>query len=227
MRLILLGAPGAGKGTQATRLTAVLAIPQISTGDMLRAAVASQSETGNAARAVMNAGELVSDEIIIQLVNDRVALADCTNGFLFDGFPRTLNQLKAIANKLPIDAFINIDVSDEKIIQRISGRRVHKPSGRTYHVTHNPPLVPNTDDFTGESLYQRADDTEETLRHRLKIYHQQTDPIMDYIARWGETNNSKAPLLINVAGDGEADDIHEAICLQLGISENKYPATNP
>jgi len=216
MKLILLGAPGAGKGTQAAFLTKVLGIPQISTGDMLRAAVTSQSALGIEAKAIMEAGELVSDDIIIQLVKDRITEPDCGNGYLLDGFPRTLNQLKAVvANNMQIDAFINIDVSDETIIQRIGGRRVHKPSGRIYHVTYNPPQSPDTDDVTGEPLSQRTDDKEETLKRRLRIYHQQTDPMMEYISKWDQTNDCEVPHFVSVSGNDSAELIRSSIIQKL------------
>ena len=224
MKLILLGAPGAGKGTQAAFLTEKLGIPQISTGDMLRAAVTSQSALGIEAKAVMEAGELVSDDITIQLVKDRITESDCFNGYLLDGFPRTLNQLKAVvANKMEINAFINIDVSDETIIQRIGGRRVHKPSGRIYHVTFNPPQVPDKDDVTGEPLSQRSDDQEDTLKKRLSIYHQQTDPMMEYISNWDHTNERDAPHFISVSGNDSAEHIRSSIVDKLSVI---HPALN-
>lgn len=196
-----------------------LGIPQISTGDMLRSAVARQSPLGNAAKKVMDAGELISDDIIIDLIKDRIAEPDCTDGYLFDGFPRTLTQLKAVvANNFQIDAIINIEVPDDVIIQRIGGRRVHKASGRTYHTTCNPPEVPDVDDVTGEPLVQRDDDRESTLKRRLRIYHRQTDPIMDYISRWHKINLCEAPLFINVAGDDTVNAIQSSIRQHLNLS---------
>jgi len=218
MRLILLGGPGAGKGTQAALLAKVLDIPQISTGDMLRSAVSDNSPVGIEAKKVMDAGELVSDDIIIELIKERIANQDCAKGYLFDGFPRTLNQLKAIVtHNMQIDAIINIEVSDEVIIQRIGGRRIHQASGRTYHTTCNPPIVPGIDDVTGEALMTRADDQESTLRRRLRIYHRQTDPIMQYISRWHKINLCKGPLLVNVSGDDTVDVIQDSIRRQLNI----------
>ena len=218
MRLILLGGPGAGKGTQAALLAKVLDIPQISTGDMLRSAVSDNSPVGIEAKKVMDAGELVSDDIIIELIKERIANQDCAKGYLFDGFPRTLNQLKAIVtHNMQIDAIINIEVSDEVIIQRIGGRRIHQASGRTYHTTCNPPKVPGIDDVTGEALMTRADDQESTLRRRLRIYHRQTDPIMQYLSRWHKINLCKGPLLVNVSGDDTVDVIQDSIRRQLNI----------
>jgi adenylate kinase len=181
MKLILLGAPGAGKGTQAQFICEMLGVPQISTGDMLRSAVKSNSELGNQVEQVMASGGLVTDEIIISLIKERLQQADCTNGFLFDGFPRTIPQAEALAEAdIGIDLVLEINVPDDEIVKRLSGRRVHLDSGRVYHVSHNPPKVVDCDDVTGEALIQRADDTEDTVRIRLKIYHQQTQPLVNY-----------------------------------------------
>ena len=181
MRLILLGPPGAGKGTQATFICQKFGIPQISTGDMLRAAVKAQSPLGVAAKKVMDSGALVSDDIIIGLVKERITEPDCANGFLFDGFPRTIPQADAMKNAgVKLDAVLEIDVPDASIIERMSGRRVHQPSGRTYHVKFNPPKVAGKDDVTGEDLIQRVDDLEETVRKRLEVYQNQTRPLVEY-----------------------------------------------
>ena len=181
MKLILLGAPGAGKGTQAQFICETLGVPQISTGDMLRAAVQSKSELGNQVEQVMASGGLVTDEIIIALIKERLQKADCSNGFLFDGFPRTIPQAEALAEAdIGIDLVLEINVPDDEIVKRLGGRRVHPDSGRVYHVSYNPPKVTNRDDVTGEALIQRADDAEDTVRTRLKIYHQQTQPLVDY-----------------------------------------------
>src|SRR5207245_295198 len=185
MRLILLGAPGAGKGTQAAFICKKYGIPQISTGDMLRAAVKAGTPLGLAAKKVMDAGGLVSDDIIIGLVRDRLKQGDCANGYLFDGFPRTIPQADAMKDAgVAIDYVLEIDVPDAAIIERMSGRRMHPASGRTYHVKFNPPKVAGKDDVTGEDLIQRADDVEETVRKRLAIYHAQTEPLVDYYKRW-------------------------------------------
>ena len=181
MRVILLGAPGAGKGTQAGFITKKFGIPQISTGDMLRAAVKAGTELGLQAKSVMDAGGLVSDDLIINLVKERIAQPDCANGFLFDGFPRTIPQAEAMKEAgVSIDNVVEIAVDDEEIVQRIAGRRVHEASGRVYHVVYNPPKVEGKDDVTGEELVQRMDDTEETVRHRLSVYHSQTKPLVDF-----------------------------------------------
>jgi adenylate kinase len=178
MRIILLGPPGAGKGTQAEFLCSRLCIPQISTGDMLRAAVSAGTELGLKAKDIMATGGLVSDDLIIALVQERIARPDCREGFLFDGFPRTIPQAQALEKAgIEIDRVIEMQVGDELIVQRLSGRRVHEPSGRTYHLEHNPPRNPGVDDLTGEPLVQRADDREETIRNRLRVYHQQTEPV--------------------------------------------------
>jgi adenylate kinase len=208
MRLILLGAPGAGKGTQAAFLCQKFGIPQISTGDMLRAAVKAGTELGLAAKKVMDAGGLVSDDIIIGLVKERIQQPDCAQGFLFDGFPRTIPQAEAMkAAAVKIDFVLEIDVPDSSIIERMSGRRVHLASGRTYHVVFNPPKVTGKDDATGEDLIQREDDKEETVRKRLDIYHQQTRPLVDYYGNWGATGDAAAPKSRKISGLGSVDEI--------------------
>ncbi|WP_151900354.1 adenylate kinase [Sulfurimonas sp. NW15] len=215
MRIILLGAPGAGKGTQAQFLTKKYNIPQISTGDMLRAAIKAGTEMGKMAKAAMDAGQLVTDEIIIGLVKDRIAQDDCKNGYLLDGFPRTLPQADAVTNAgIAIDAVIEIDVPDEEIVKRMSGRRAHLASGRTYHVVYNPPKVEGKDDETGEDLVQRDDDKEEVVQDRLKVYHEQTEPLIDYYKAQAEKN----PNIKYIRVDGTADiaDVEKAIVSQLG-----------
>jgi adenylate kinase len=208
MRLILLGPPGAGKGTQATRICRKYGIAQISTGDMLRAAVKAGSELGLAAKKVMDSGDLVSDEIIIGLVKQRITEPDCAAGFLFDGFPRTLPQAEAMKNAgVKLDVVLEIDVPDAEIIERMSGRRVHPPSGRTYHVKHNPPQVEGRDDVTGEPLVQRDDDAEATVRNRLQVYHRQTRPLVDYYAAWAQKGYPQAPRYRRIDGTGSVDDI--------------------
>ena len=208
MRLILLGAPGAGKGTQATYICQKYGIPQISTGDMLRAAVKAGTPLGLAAKQVMDAGGLVSDDIIIGLVKDRIAQPDCANGFLFDGFPRTIPQAEALRQAgVKLDVVLEIDVPFEAIIERMSGRRVHPASGRTYHVTFNPPKVPGKDDVTGEDLIQRDDDKEETVRKRLDIYAAQTRPLVDYYRRWAEQDPVGAPRYRRICGLGSVEEI--------------------
>ena len=211
MRLILLGGPGAGKGTQANYIKERYGIPQISTGDMLRAAVKAGTEMGLAAKKIMDAGGLVSDEIIIGLVKDRILEADCAKGFLFDGFPRTIPQADAMkAAGVPIDAVVEIDVPDEEIVKRMSGRRVHVASGRTYHVVFNPPKVDMKDDVTGEDLIQRDDDKEETVKKRLDIYHAQTEPLVKYYSDWGKSGVAGAPQYFKVSGVGAVDGIRDA-----------------
>jgi adenylate kinase len=208
MRLILLGPPGAGKGTQASFLCKHFGIPQISTGDMLRAAVKAGSELGLAAKRVMDAGALVSDDIIIGLVKERIAQPDCANGFLFDGFPRTIPQADALkAAGVKLDAVLEIDVPDEAIVERMSGRHVHAASGRTYHVKFNPPKVAGKDDHTGEDLMQRDDDKEETVRKRLTVYQKQTRPLVDYYSAWAATGNAGAPRYRTISGIGSVDAI--------------------
>ena len=210
MRLILLGPPGAGKGTQATFIKEAYGIPQISTGDMLRAAVKAGTPLGLAAKKVMDSGALVSDDIIIGLVKDRLQQADCTKGYLFDGFPRTLPQAEAMKSAdVAIEYVLEIDVPDEDIIVRMSGRRVHVASGRTYHVKFNAPKVEGKDDVTGEELIQREDDKEETVRKRLEVYKAQTRPLIDYYANWAKTGDARAPKYRKVSGVGSVDEIKQ------------------
>ena len=217
MRIILLGGPGAGKGTQANFIKDKYRIPQISTGDMLRAAVKAGTPLGVEAKKVMDAGGLVSDEIILGLVQERIAQQDCANGFLFDGFPRTLAQADALKDKgIPVDAVVEIDVDDNEIIKRMSGRRVHPASGRTYHVVFNPPKQEGKDDATGEPLVQRDDDKEETVRQRLKVYHDQTEPLIGYYSRWAEQGGAGAPRYIRIAGVGKVEEIRDAVFAALG-----------
>ena len=217
MRIILLGGPGAGKGTQANFIKEQYRIPQISTGDMLRAAVKEGTPLGLEAKKVMDAGGLVSDDIILGLVQERIAQQDCANGFLFDGFPRTLAQAEALKDQgVSIDAVVEIDVDDEEIIKRMSGRRVHPASGRTYHVVFNPPKQEGKDDATGEPLVQRDDDKEETVRQRLKVYHDQTEPLIGYYSRWAEQGGAGAPRYIRIAGVGKVEEIRDAVFAALG-----------
>lgn len=211
MKLILLGAPGAGKGTQAQFICEHFGIPQISTGDMLRAAVKAGTALGVEAKKVMDAGGLVSDEIITGLVRDRLQQDDCAAGYLFDGFPRTLPQAEAMKLAgIALDYVLEIDVADEEIIERMSGRRVHLASGRTYHLRFNPPTVAGKDDATGEDLIQRDDDQEETVRKRLQIYHSQTKPLLDYYRSWAATGDPLAPKCRRIAGVGSVEEIRKA-----------------
>ena len=217
MRLILLGPPGAGKGTQATQICQKYGIPQISTGDMLRAAVKAGTPLGVAAKKVMDAGGLVSDDIIIGLVKERIAQPDCARGFLFDGFPRTLPQADAMkAAGVKLDVVLEIDVPDAAIIERMSGRRVHVASGRTYHVVFNPPKVAGHDDVTGEALIQRDDDQEETVRKRLDVYQKQTRPLVDYYSKWAATGDAQAPRYARISGTGAVDEITQRAFAALG-----------
>ena len=210
MRLILLGAPGAGKGTQATFICTKYGIPQVSTGDMLRAAVKAGTPLGLAAKQVMDSGALVGDDIIIGLVQERIAQADCANGFLFDGFPRTIPQAEAMRNAgVKLDVVLEIDVPDESIIERMSGRWVHPASGRTYHVKFNPPRNDLKDDATGEDLIQREDDKEATVRRRLEVYHEQTRPLVDYYAKWAAGGDAQAPRYRRISGLGTVDEIRQ------------------
>ena len=221
MRIIILGCPGAGKGTQARFITEHFHIPQISTGDMLRAAVKSGNDLGKLAKEVMDSGHLVSDDLILALVKDRIQQADCQNGFLFDGFPRTIPQAEAIRQqKIPLDFVIEIDVSDEEIVKRLSGRRIHQPSGRTYHMIYNPPKVDSVDDITGEPLIHRVDDDEETVRKRLDVYHQQTSPLIDYYAQWMNNGDSAVPKYIKINGMGSVSEIRDRILATLSQRQN-------
>lgn len=208
MRLILLGAPGAGKGTQAAFICQRFGIPQVSTGDMLRAAIKAGTPLGLAAKQVMDSGALVSDDIIIGLVKERIAQPDCANGFLFDGFPRTIPQADAMkAAGVKLDVVLEIDVPDEAIVERMSGRRVHVASGRTYHVRFNPPKTPGIDDATGEPLIQRDDDRVDTVKRRLEVYQSQTRPLVDYYAAWAATGDAQAPRYARISGIGSVEDI--------------------
>ncbi len=212
MRVILLGGPGAGKGTQANYIKERYNIPQISTGDMLRAAVKAGTPLGVEAKKVMDAGGLVSDDIILGLVDERIKDPDCANGYLFDGFPRTLAQADALKAKgVSIDAVVEIDVDDSEIIKRMSGRRVHLASGRTYHVVFNPPKEEGKDDETGEPLIQRDDDQEATVRERLSVYHDQTEPLIAYYSKWAASGEAGSPKYVKINGIGKVDAIRDAI----------------
>ena len=216
MRLILLGPPGAGKGTQAAFITQKFGIPQISTGDMLRAAVKAQTPLGLEAKKIMDSGGLVSDDIIIGLVRDRLQQPDCQHGYLFDGFPRTIPQADALKNaRVALDYVVEIVVAEENIIERMSGRRVHPASGRSYHVKFNPPKTDGIDDITGEALVQRDDDLEETVRHRLSVYREQTRPLVDYYSTWAQSGDADAPAYRQLSGLGTVDEIRERVLQAL------------
>ena len=216
MKLILLGPPGAGKGTQANFIRQKFGIPQISTGDMLRGAVKAGTPLGVAAKKVMDAGQLVSDDIIIGLVQERLKAPDCRPGYLFDGFPRTIPQAEAMKKAaVPIDYVLEIDVPDADIIERMGGRRVHLASGRTYHLKFNPPKVAGKDDATGEPLVQRDDDREETVKKRLEVYHAQTRQLVDYYGKWARTGDARAPKLRKISGQGSVDEITRRVFAAL------------
>ena len=216
MRLILLGGPGAGKGTQANYIKENYQIPQISTGDMLRAALKEGTELGLKAKEYMDAGKLVPDDVIIGLVKERIKEPDCKQGFLFDGFPRTIPQADALKDAgVPVEAVVDIDVPDAEIIKRMSGRRVHLASGRTYHIVFNPPKEEGKDDVTGEPLIQRDDDREETVRKRLEVYHAQTEPLIDYYKDWEKTGEAAAPKYIRIEGVGQVEEIRDQIFAAL------------
>ncbi len=219
MRIILLGGPGAGKGTQGDVLCAHFDIPKISTGDMLRAAVRDGTPLGLAAKGIMDAGGLVSDDIILGLIRERVQAADCARGFLFDGFPRTIPQAQGLAAAgVEIDYVVEIAVDDEEIVKRMSGRRIHQASGRSYHVVFNPPKVAGKDDVTAEDLIQRDDDHEDTVKKRLDIYHAQTEPLVKYYGEWAMRGEPGAPRYLKVAGVGKVDSIRDTIFTALGTS---------
>ncbi len=217
MRLILLGAPGAGKGTQAKFICEKFSIPQISTGDMLRAAVKAGTPLGLAAKKVMDSGALVSDDIIIGLVKERLKEPDCKNGYLFDGFPRTIPQAEAMKDaQVHLDYVLEIAVNDDVIVDRMSGRRVHLASGRTYHVVHNPPKIAGKDDVTGEELVQRKDDEEATVKTRLKVYHDQTEVLLSYYGDWAKSGKPGAPKYVKVEGVGAVEQITAKVLAALG-----------
>ncbi|MCL4748220.1 MAG: adenylate kinase [Burkholderiaceae bacterium] len=212
MRLILLGPPGAGKGTQSAFISERFAIPQISTGDMLRAAIKAGTPLGLEAKTAMDAGNLVADDVIVALVKERLKAPDCAGGYLFDGFPRTIPQAEAMrAGNVPIDFVLEIDVPDASIIERMAGRRVHLPSGRSYHVRFNPPRTPGKDDVTGEDLVQRLDDHEDTVRRRLRVYHDQTRQLVDYYDKWAASGDPKAPRHSTISGLGSVDQIRDRV----------------
>jgi adenylate kinase len=216
MRLILLGAPGAGKGTQAVFVTQKYGIPQISTGDMLRAAVKAGTRMGLEAKKFMDAGALVPDEVIIGLVKDRIEQPDCANGFLFDGFPRTIPQAEAMKQAgVDLDYVVEVDVDDAEIVRRLSGRRVHLPSGRTYHLQFNPPKVAGKDDVTGEALIQREDDKEDTVQKRLQVYHSQTKPLVEYYSSWAARGGAGAPKYRRISGTGNMEQIRDRLFAAL------------
>lgn len=212
MKLILLGAPGAGKGTQSAFICKQFNIPQISTGDMLRAHVKNQTELGKKAKTFMDSGALVPDDLIIQMVKERLKEKDCQNGYLFDGFPRTIAQAQALKNQnVELWHVLEIDVPDEAVIERMSGRRVHLPSGRTYHIKHNPPKVAGKDDVTGEDLIHRDDDQEATVKKRLHVYHEQTKPLVNFYQQWHQSQDKQAPKVHKVHGVGNLEEITQNI----------------
>lgn len=217
IRLMLLGGPGAGKGTQAKKLMDYFNIPQISTGDMLRAAIANGSDLGLKAKKIMDEGQLVSDDIMIRLVQERLQHEDCQRGFLLDGFPRTIVQAEALKQAgIKIDHVLEISVDDEEIVKRISGRRIHPSSGRVYHLVYNPPASEGEDDVTKEPLIQRDDDREEIIRKRLKIYHEQTEPLISYYRQWARSRDEQAPEFHHIIGTAEVEDIFQRIIKAIG-----------
>jgi adenylate kinase len=216
MRIILLGMPGAGKGTQAQFLMDKHRIPQISTGDMLRAAIKAGTPLGKEAKGYMDKGELVPDRVVIELVRQRVKDPDCARGFIVDGFPRTIPQAEALRDAgIDIDSVVEIAVGDDEILRRMSGRRVHLASGRTYHITFNPPKVAGKDDLTGEDLVQRADDNEETVKRRISNYHSQTQPLIAFYSKWSATGDQRAPRIVNVPGIGKVSEIRDRMFAAL------------
>lgn len=222
MRLMLLGCPGAGKGTQATFIKNKYHIAQVSTGDMLRAAITAGTSLGKQVQQIMDEGRLVSDDIMIQLVKERIAEPDCKNGFLLDGFPRTIPQAEALReNHIHLDYIIQVDVPDAELIKRLSGRRLHPGSGRVYHVIYNPPRVDGIDDETGEPLIQRVDDHEETIRKRLSVYHQQTEPLINYYIKQAADGSRNAPIYIKIDGTGAVEEVSERIFSAIAKSKNK------
>ena len=217
MRIILLGMPGAGKGTQARFLIERYGIPQVSTGDMLRAAIKAGSPLGNQAKSYIDRGALVPDDVVIAIVKQRIAERDCANGFVFDGFPRTLPQAEALRRSgIEVDVVVDIDVGDEEILRRLSGRRMHPASGRTYHVVFNPPRVPGKDDLTGESLVQRRDDREETVRERIAIYYEQSRPLIEYYSQWHRSGDPRAPRYVRINGSGSVEEVRDLMLAALG-----------
>lgn len=216
MRILLLGAPGAGKGTQAQFLMSQFGIPQIATGDMLRSAIRANAPLGLQAKAYMDKGALVPDDLVIALVKERITQADCAKGFIMDGFPRTLPQAEALKNAgVDLDVVINFDVADDEILRRMSGRRVHPASGRSYHVVFNPPKVADKDDVTGEPLVQRADDAEATVKARLEVYHAQTKPLVQYYVDWNKSGDQRAPRYVHIPGVGKVEAIRDQIVAAL------------
>lgn len=220
MRIILLGMPGAGKGTQAQFLMDRFGIPQVSTGDMLRAAIKAASPLGVEAKGYMDKGELVPDRVVIELVKQRVHEPDCARGYIVDGFPRTIPQAEALRDAgIDVDFIVEIEVGDQEILRRMSGRRVHPGSGRTYHVDYNPPKVPGKDDVTGEPLVQRADDNEETVRKRIATYHSQTKPLVAYYLKWADSGDPRAPKYVNIYGRGSVEHIRDKIFAALAAKK--------
>jgi len=225
MRILLLGLPGAGKGTQAQFLIERYKIPQISTGDMLRAAMKANTPLGNEARAYMDRGALVPDKLVIELVKERIKAPDCVNGFIMDGFPRTLPQAEALRQAgIDINFVVEIEVSDGEILRRMSGRRVHPASGRSYHIDFHPPRVPDKDDVTGEPLVQRADDNEETVKRRIRTYHEQTKPLINYYLSWAASGDPRAPHYVNIYGRGSVEHIRDKV---MAAIESHTARTRP